>query len=76
MGFGEIVGHARQLELLRAALANPRLHHAYLFVGPGGIGQTDPTSSERQARGTTRISTARSPTHNTNIGDTDRNRPE
>jgi DNA polymerase III subunit delta' len=39
MGFGEIVGHARQLELLRAALANRRLHHAYLFVGPAGIGK-------------------------------------
>jgi DNA polymerase-3 subunit delta' len=39
MGFGEIVGHARQLELLRAALENRRLHHAYLFVGPGGIGK-------------------------------------
>jgi DNA polymerase III subunit delta' len=39
MGFGEIVGHARQLELLRAALAKGRLHHGYLFVGPAGIGK-------------------------------------
>ena len=39
MGFGEIIGHSRQLEPLRAALASRRLHHAYLFVGPSGIGK-------------------------------------
>ena len=39
MSFAEIIGHARQLRPLRAALANRRLHHAYLFVGPEGIGK-------------------------------------
>ena len=40
MGFAEIVGHQKQLATLRAALASGRLHHAYLFLGPGGRGQT------------------------------------
>jgi DNA polymerase-3 subunit delta' len=39
MGLGEIIGHHRQLEILRLALASGRLHHAYLFVGPEGIGK-------------------------------------
>jgi DNA polymerase-3 subunit delta' len=39
MGFDEIVGHHRQLEILRRALTSGRLHHAYLFVGPEGIGK-------------------------------------
>ena len=39
MGFAELIGHAKQLEALRAALANQRLHHAYLFVGPEGVGK-------------------------------------
>ena len=39
MGFTDIVGHLRQLEILRAALAGGRLHHAYVFVGPDGIGK-------------------------------------
>ncbi|MDP9180020.1 MAG: DNA polymerase III subunit delta' [Gemmatimonadota bacterium] len=39
MGFDEIVGHRRQLEILRLALTSGRLHHAYLFVGPEGIGK-------------------------------------
>jgi DNA polymerase-3 subunit delta' len=39
MGFDEIIGHSRQLEPLRAALESRRLHHAYLFVGPSGIGK-------------------------------------
>jgi DNA polymerase-3 subunit delta' len=39
MAFGEIIGHRRQLEILRLALASERLHHAYLFVGPEGIGK-------------------------------------
>ena len=39
MGFDAIVGHHRQLEIFRRALASGRLHHAYLFVGPEGIGK-------------------------------------
>jgi len=39
MGFSEIIGHQRPLEILRRALAKERLHHAYLFVGPEGVGK-------------------------------------
>lgn len=39
MGFTELTGHSKQLATLRAALANQRLHHAYLFLGPEGIGK-------------------------------------
>jgi DNA polymerase-3 subunit delta' len=39
MGFSEIIGHPRQTETLRLALAKGRLHHAYLFVGPEGVGK-------------------------------------
>ena len=39
MSFSGIVGHQRQLETLRHGLANGHLHHAYLFVGPFGIGK-------------------------------------
>ena len=39
MGFAEIIGHQRPLEILRLALGNGRLHHAYLFVGPEGVGK-------------------------------------
>ncbi len=39
MGFSDIVGHQKPLELLRLALANGRLHHAYLFLGPEGVGK-------------------------------------
>jgi len=39
MAWGEIIGHHRQVEILRLALASGRLHHAYLFVGPEGIGK-------------------------------------
>jgi DNA polymerase-3 subunit delta' len=39
MGFSEIIGHQKPLETLRAALANGRLHHAYLFLGPEGVGK-------------------------------------
>jgi DNA polymerase-3 subunit delta' len=39
MGFGEIVGHQRQLENLRSAMVGGRLHHAYLFLGPEGVGK-------------------------------------
>ncbi|HYY24819.1 MAG TPA: DNA polymerase III subunit delta' [Candidatus Udaeobacter sp.] len=39
MGFAEIIGHSRQIGTLRHALAKGRLHHAYLFVGPEGVGK-------------------------------------
>ena len=39
MGFSEIIGHSRQIGTLRHALAKGRLHHAYLFAGPEGVGK-------------------------------------
>jgi len=39
MGFSEIIGQQKSLEILRSALGNGRLHHAYLFVGPEGVGK-------------------------------------
>jgi DNA polymerase III subunit delta' len=39
MAFKEIIGHRRQLDILRLALTSGRLHHAYLFVGNEGIGK-------------------------------------
>lgn len=39
MGFSEIIGQQRSLEILRLAMGNGRLHHAYLFVGPEGVGK-------------------------------------
>ncbi|MCK4508727.1 MAG: DNA polymerase III subunit delta' [Desulfuromonadales bacterium] len=39
MTFDQILGHERQKEILRRALANGRVAHAYLFSGPDGIGK-------------------------------------
>jgi len=39
MPFSEIVGHRKQLESLKLALRKDRLHHAYLFLGPEGVGK-------------------------------------
>lgn len=39
MSFAELIGHAKPLATLRSALAHDRLHHAYLFVGPEGVGK-------------------------------------
>ena len=39
MSLAEFIGHTKQLEMLRFALSAERLHHAYLFVGPDGIGK-------------------------------------
>lgn len=39
MSFAELVGHQKQLAILQAALARERLHHAYLFLGPDGVGK-------------------------------------
>ena len=49
MGFTEITGHSKQLAMLRAALANERLHHAYLFLGPEGIGKRTVATALAQA---------------------------
>ena len=39
MTFDSIIGHDRQKDLLRRALKNQRVAHAYLFEGPEGIGK-------------------------------------
>lgn len=39
MAFQEIIGHHTVVELLKRALANQRVSHAYLFVGPKGVGK-------------------------------------
>jgi DNA polymerase-3 subunit delta' len=39
MMFSNIVGHDRPLNILKRALSNNRLAHAYLFSGPAGIGK-------------------------------------
>jgi DNA polymerase-3 subunit delta' len=39
MSFAQIVGHQKQVEILRQALNHGRLHHAYLFVGAEGVGK-------------------------------------
>ncbi|MEI6624694.1 MAG: DNA polymerase III subunit gamma and tau, partial [Actinomycetes bacterium] len=37
---GELIGQDHVVEPLRRALANDRVHHAYLFSGPRGCGKT------------------------------------
>lgn len=39
MHFADIVGHQKQLKSLRHSLESGRLHHAYLFAGPEGVGK-------------------------------------
>jgi len=39
MPFSDIIGHSRQVEILRRGLERGRLPHAYLFLGPQGIGK-------------------------------------
>lgn len=39
MTFDRIIGHERQKDILRRALAGGRLAHAYLFAGPEGVGK-------------------------------------
>ncbi|MGH7774006.1 MAG: DNA polymerase III subunit delta' [Candidatus Binatia bacterium] len=39
MPFADIVGHGKQLETLIWGLEKDRLHHAYLFLGPEGVGK-------------------------------------
>lgn len=35
----EVIGHRRIIEMLISALGKDRLHHAYLFAGPPGVGK-------------------------------------
>ncbi len=37
--FDEIIGHERAIGILTSALASRRLHHAWLFAGPSGVGK-------------------------------------
>jgi len=46
--FGEVIGQDHVTSPLRQALANNRVHHAYLFSGPRGCGKT--TSARILAR--------------------------
>ncbi len=39
MTFDSIIGHDRQKNILRRALKNQRVAHAYLFEGPEGVGK-------------------------------------
>ena len=39
MSFAEVIGHQKQLANLHSALTGERLHHAYLFLGPEGVGK-------------------------------------
>jgi DNA polymerase-3 subunit delta' len=39
MPFTDIIGQEKPLSFLRGALAYNRLHHAYLFTGPEGVGK-------------------------------------
>ena len=39
MTFAQIIGHDRQKDILRRAIATDHLAHAYLFEGPEGIGK-------------------------------------
>ena len=39
MPFADIIGHEKPLQSLRQALEKQRLPHAYLFLGPDGVGK-------------------------------------
>lgn len=39
MSFDSILGHERPIDRLKAAIRSGRLSHAYLFVGPEGVGK-------------------------------------
>ena len=41
MLWNEIIGHQREIEMLRNAVANRRLASAYLFTGPEGVGRRE-----------------------------------
>jgi DNA polymerase-3 subunit delta' len=39
MAFSDILAHQKQIMTLKRALERDRLHHAYLFLGPDGVGK-------------------------------------
>ncbi|HXZ36734.1 MAG TPA: DNA polymerase III subunit delta', partial [Thermodesulfobacteriota bacterium] len=39
MPFDQIRGQEKAIAILRNALGNDRLAHAYLFIGPEGVGK-------------------------------------
>ncbi|HKZ45867.1 MAG TPA: hypothetical protein VJ202_00610, partial [Thermodesulfobacteriota bacterium] len=39
MPFKDILGHDREINILKKALSNDRIAHSVLFVGPEGIGK-------------------------------------
>ncbi len=39
MAFQDVIGHNTVVNLLKRALVNQRVNHAYLFVGPEGVGK-------------------------------------
>jgi len=39
MGFKDIIGHNKEIDMLKRAIGSGRPAHAYLFVGPDGIGK-------------------------------------
>src|SRR5438034_7802932 len=39
MSWSQILGHADRIEAFRQIVARHRLAHAYLFVGPSGVGK-------------------------------------
>jgi DNA polymerase-3 subunit delta' len=39
VSFGDLLGQDRALAALRASLASGRIHHAWIFDGPPGIGK-------------------------------------
>jgi DNA polymerase-3 subunit delta' len=49
-GLGSIEGQPRAVEILRAALAGGKLHHAYLFEGPEGAGKATTARALAMAR--------------------------
>ncbi|MFG0314284.1 MAG: hypothetical protein ACF8LL_08875, partial [Phycisphaerales bacterium] len=58
--FDDVVGHDRAIEILQGAIAADRIHHAWVFQGPQGVGKftlaaafaamiLDPTASPNMA---------------------------
>lgn len=39
MAFQDIIGHQMVIKLLKRALVNQRVNHAYIFIGPDGVGK-------------------------------------
>ncbi|MBI5491728.1 MAG: DNA polymerase III subunit delta' [Deltaproteobacteria bacterium] len=39
MPFKDIIGHTREIEIIKGAILNKRVAHSYLFSGPEGIGK-------------------------------------